>query len=411
MRPYFVASQIATWTTLEIGKLQQSCSFKTERKFKITMATLKNENHAQRELQHQHQHLQPRTPHTPQPSYQQPQQHGMKSSWSARVEAYVRDLVNKYAPGVEVKNPSLYENALRHNSSSNERLEYLGDAVVYLAVASYLHMRYPKEDEAFMTRLRSKIVQGNTLSTLCLRSTKLGDFAAWHNSQNSQNSQNVQTVPPKTNKTNMMEDIFEAFLGALYEDQGFDVARMWVVGFLEDNLDFAQIVVQQDNYKDVFIRVYSRQNGQPPKYETIVAPGMSAMSAMSGMSGNVCMTIKHYTRIFDKDGLIIATGYGDTKQIAEQDASRCALQHIGISNKHVRATQGNSTMTMTMNATSTHPMHPMQGGQCHHQHAPHHYHHKKQPFKNNNNTSSSSHSIKVARRIANTAMCASSASN
>lgn len=221
-------------------------------------------------------------------------------------DEYIQSLVYKYAPsGTRIQNMALYRSALRHRSPKSERLEYLGDAVVYLAVASYVHARYPKQDEGFMTRLRTRIVRGSTLGTLCLRATNLASFV------DVKFGAGASASTGSSSQVQILEDIFEAFLGAMYEDLGFDVARTWLVGFLEDNLDFAQVVIQQEDDKDAFMRLYSRVHGSIPRFEVITL-------------NTGCV----FVRIFNKDNHIIATGKGADRKQAERAAARHALQGV-----------------------------------------------------------------------------------
>lgn len=248
---------------------------------------------------------------------------------------YVNELLARYCPGKCIKNAHLYERALTHRSAaagrhnprtagvrSNERLEYLGDAVLYLAVAAYLHQRYPDEDEGFLTRVRTKLVKGSTLADLCARGTRLGELLRLRNSRcHGAHCATGATAHVKGKAANAhvsaaaLEDVLEAFLGAVFEDHGFDVARAWLVGFLEDNVDFAQLVAHQDNPKDVLNRHYRATYGCVPAYEEV------GTSAADGQL---------WVRVRGRDGGVIATGAGTDRKKADEAAARAALDYLHV---------------------------------------------------------------------------------
>jgi ribonuclease-3 len=244
------------------------------------------------------------------------------------------NMIARYVPGVDVSGVSLdvYRQAMTHRSyctrftkaanaacprdcvplqeRSNERLEFLGDSVLSLIVTSYLFERYPNENEGFMTRMRTKLVNGNMLANLCQAGTRLPEF--------------VIVRPPSsgpaagTNKQSqrILEDVFEAFLGALFIDLGFEVARRWLVGLLEEHVNFAHLVAHQNNPKDVLHRYFVARHGYTPSYE----------DAVSSSSDAVLVSVI----VRDRDGCVIATGVGNTRRAAEDDAAKNAVHYLGI---------------------------------------------------------------------------------
>jgi dsRNA-specific ribonuclease len=231
---------------------------------------------------------------------------------------------------------------------SYERLEFLGDAVLGLATASYLFRRYPDEDEGFLTRMRTKLINGRMLTGLCARHTPLPAFAVFsqplfgdvcdcqgpggggggggpNNHRHRQGQQQQQHTPGKGKKhkkdpnqqnqqptrartltqyERMLEDVFEAFLGAIFVDQGFDAASRWIVGFLEENVDFAELVATQENDKDLLNRHYMRTFGYVPIIEDLSDTTV---------------------RIVTPGGAVISTGIGPTPRAARDAAVRNAL--------------------------------------------------------------------------------------
>jgi ribonuclease-3 len=221
------------------------------------------------------------------------------------VRCYAQELLSKYAPGTQVRDPTLYDRALTHRSANrsecNEQLEYLGDAVLYLAVASYLHTRYPTAREDLLSRVRSNLIRGSTLADLCSRGTRLGTLLR------------LRKLDTNGPTKSALEDVMEAFLGAVFKDQGFEVAQAWLVGFLEDHVDFAQLIAHQDNPKDVLNRHCKASYGIVPVYEELDGQH----------TGPVIV------RIWDRaDGNILATGRGVDRKRAEQTAARHALQFM-----------------------------------------------------------------------------------
>ncbi len=234
--------------------------------------------------------------------------------------AYVNELLGQYTDGLQVRDRSLYVRALTHRSahgapppplaaarashSNNERLEFLGDAVLYLALTAYLHQRYPMADEGMLTKIRTKLVAGRMLADLCKRHTQLGNLL-------------ITSGRTAMASAAAHEDAFEAWLGAIHEDQGYEAARRWLIGFLEDHVDFAQLVAHRDNPKDVLNRRLRVEHGVAPTYEQL-----PAVLAHDG-------TTVHHVRIRSRDGSVLATGSGPDPQRAETSAARRALQTLG----------------------------------------------------------------------------------
>ncbi len=144
----------------------------------------------------------------------------------------------------------LYKQAFRHRSASlhhksgsrinNERLEYLGDAVLGVVVADYLFRRFPFENEGFLTEMRSKIVSRSSLNKL---SNKLGlkDFMHFSNADVRQ----MKSVGG---------DAFEACVGALYLDKGYHFTRKIIIKrIVEVHFDLEQLVQSEISYKSKII--------------------------------------------------------------------------------------------------------------------------------------------------------------
>ncbi len=209
--------------------------------------------------------------------------------------------------GVTPINLSLYRLALTHSSVSNEvaigikrnneRLEYLGDAVIDLIIADLLYKRFPKKDEGFLTELRSKVVNGQMLNMI---SRKMGldkllitDLKRMHQSPRNRN---------------IFADALEAFIGAVYLDKGYDETY----SFIKDRVvalyvDFDDLVATESNFKSKILE-WSQRNSKVVSYEMVQDPK------------------GRHNKQFVLDLLIdnekVSTGNGYSKKVAEQDAAR-----------------------------------------------------------------------------------------
>jgi ribonuclease-3 len=190
----------------------------------------------------------------------------------------------------------------------NERLEFLGDAVLNLAVAAYLFERYPDESEGFLTRMRTKLVNGNMVAQFCR-------FAGLHEFVIVSKQVEEDTASGGRLNKNVLEDAFEAFLGALFTDRGFDVAMQFIARFAEDNVDFAALVKQHTNHKDAFATYFQQRFREAPVYAE-VRHGRSDLE--------VAVSVRNAA------GNVLGVGRGTTRRAAENEAARAALQMYGV---------------------------------------------------------------------------------
>lgn len=204
---------------------------------------------------------------------------------------------------------------------SNERLEFLGDAILNFVVANYLYERYPDANEGFLTKIRTKIVNGNKLAELATY-LNLGDHLII--------SQQLEANRGRNNKNNL-EDVFESLLGAIYLDfssgndgfieengVGFQTVMKFIITILETYIDFSTIVVQKVNPKDTFVKLAQHNFQWTPKFYEI----------------NVCdkdNTKEHTISIKNNEDFTIAVATGETRKLAEINASEKALKYYGWS--------------------------------------------------------------------------------
>jgi ribonuclease III len=197
---------------------------------------------------------------------------------------------------------------------SNERLEFLGDSVLGMVVAAYLYERYPDHDEGFLTTMRARIVNGNMLARL---SSKIGIGGMVLISKQIEDAGGRSSAK-------ILEDTLEALIGAIYLDfgsKGIAVAKTFIINMIEGNIDFAELVSKNQNYKDVFLKFFMQQYNYAPKFNDM---NVSAHTFGPGdKSCGVC--------IKTKDGGIVAIGRGVNKKAAELDASFNALKYFNVS--------------------------------------------------------------------------------
>lgn len=161
--------------------------------------------------------------------------------------------------GQSPKNISLFQLAFRHTSASketsvegfresNERLEYLGDAVLGMIVAEFLFTKYPFRDEGFLTEIRSRIVNRESLNQIArkLGLDKLIEYDG-----------NFKGMSPRSS---VYGDALEAFVGAVYMDQGFAFARKFVISNLLTHYDLDSIVQNNFNFKSQIIEWGQRES-------------------------------------------------------------------------------------------------------------------------------------------------------
>jgi ribonuclease-3 len=192
---------------------------------------------------------------------------------------------------------------------SNERLEFLGDSVLNMVVATYLFERFPDENEGFLTKMRTKLVNGRMLAHLS-KTVSLNKHILI--------SKQIEDNEGRYN-LNILEDAFEAFIAAIYLDLGFEEASNWIIGVIEYHIDFADLIIQNNNYKDQFFKLFQQVHGYLPKFFEM---NVETNSRMGQKVFTVC--------IKDAAGVVISIGKGRNKKEAENDAAQKAMDRISI---------------------------------------------------------------------------------
>lgn len=210
------------------------------------------------------------------------------------------------------ENKELLERALTHRSAlneknssaevSNERLEFLGDAVLELATTKFLFDRYPEEPEGTLTAYRSSLVKTETLVTIAV---KLGLGAKLHMSKGE------EATGGRTN-IGILADTMEAYLGALYLDQGLDTVVKLLEEILFPNIDE---IIKNKLYKDAkshLQEIVQALGFETPTYEVVTEVGPDHD--------------KEFTVVVSIGNTIAGRGTGKSKQHAQQAAAQQAVK-------------------------------------------------------------------------------------
>ncbi len=211
-------------------------------------------------------------------------------------------------------NLQLYKLAMRHTSvakenengikESNERLEYLGDAVLGMIVAEYLFCKFPYKSEGFLTEIRSRIVNRESLNGVS-KKIGLSNLVEYDNS--SRNS-----IKPKS----LFGDTLEALIGAVFLDKGYKHCKRFVIRkLLTPNYDIDEIVTNNPNYKSKIIE-WAQKESRDLKFEII---GIEEVNHLKKFTAQV---------ILEEEPL--GRGYGLSKKKAEQDAAQKSLDLLKI---------------------------------------------------------------------------------
>ena len=212
----------------------------------------------------------------------------------------------------EMGNP---KNLLELRDRSYERLEYFGDRVVKIAVSFYLFKRYPNSDEGFMTRTQSKIEDKDNLAEMS-KEIGLGKFFIISKQIESMNGRNLQKIH---------EDVFEAFLGALFHSNGFEPAFELMINLLETMIDYAEKLYKDNNYKDALLRYYHAQKWKFPSYCSIYFEGPPhKRTYIMGVEKPDAKQDAHFKN------KCAGFGLGMSKKEGEQAAAKMALINYGV---------------------------------------------------------------------------------
>jgi len=201
-----------------------------------------------------------------------------------------------------------YKRALMHRSKpdditdSNERLEFLGDAILGAAVAEYLFKKYPYQPEGYLTELRSRIVRRETMNNVALR-MGLNKMVQYN-----QNDKGLS-------RSHIFGNALEALIGAVYLDKGFIKTRKFILNqIIRAYIDLDIMESTDTNYKNQLLS-WAQRNNRVLTFETLDEKMES--------------TRKLFTVGIMLDGELFASGTGYNKKEAGQVAAKHALEKIG----------------------------------------------------------------------------------
>ncbi|HYV92209.1 MAG TPA: ribonuclease III [Chitinophagales bacterium] len=216
----------------------------------------------------------------------------------------------KQLTGFTPSNLHLYHTAFRHSSisenmyDSNERLEFLGDAILGAVIASYLYKKFPYKNEGYLTDIRSKMVSRSQLSTIA-------------NKMGIEQLINLNGADSLLSKKSLAGNALESLVGAVFIDKGFQTAQQFILKkIVTPYLDIEDIEISEFNYKSKLLE-WSQKAGK-----------------------SLTFTLKHHTRSHHHtlykiaamiDGKEYGTGEDTNKKKAEKQAAKHAFEVLQLS--------------------------------------------------------------------------------
>jgi len=218
--------------------------------------------------------------------------------------------------GYKPKNLPLFELALLHSSQgrtskeghkeSNERLEYLGDAVLNMAIAEYLFKKYPFKDEGFLTEIRSRIVKRESLNLLARKMNihKVMEF------------QDKDKLPPRDRAKSIYGNALEAIIGAVFLDRDYKYCKRFVLEkIVQQHLDLEQVIQTDSNYKSKIIEWAQKEHHEVVFESTAVEDSPP---------------YNQFVVRLLVDDVETSVGTGTSKKKAEQDAALKACHQLKL---------------------------------------------------------------------------------
>ena len=215
--------------------------------------------------------------------------------------------------GVKFNKIELLNNALTHTSyanekgkifDNNERLEFLGDAVLELASSTYLFEKFSEMSEGELTKTRASIVCQQTLAKLA-KNLNIGEVLLLGHGEEASGGRT---------RTTTLEDTFEAIIGAIYLDSGWEVAKNYVIRQLAPEFEKIKNGQNPKDFKSQLQEIVQRKPSSKIEYVELSASGPDHMK-----------TFEYAVKI---DGKIFGKGTGKTKKLAEQMAAQKALEKL-----------------------------------------------------------------------------------
>jgi ribonuclease-3 len=213
--------------------------------------------------------------------------------------------------GYQFKNPQLLKEALTHSSiadnrlNSNERMEFLGDAVLDLIICEALYLKFPEYQEGDLTKVKSAVVSRRTCAEVS-NETGLTDLLVIGKGISSRNA-----MP-----SSLAAAVYESIVAAIYLDGGFDIVKQYVLRTMTPKLEIIASNNHQQNYKAVLQQHAQKTLGATPLYELLDEKGPDHSKCFE-----VCVCV---------DGRRFTSAWGPNKKMAEQKAALLALEDLGV---------------------------------------------------------------------------------
>lgn len=215
------------------------------------------------------------------------------------------------ALGIEFDDPEILALALRHAShsdsrlDSNERLEFLGDAILGMVVCERIFQKFPDQLEGEMTKIKSTVVSRKTCADIAERLGLDGLLVIGKGMQ-------TQEIMPRS----LAAAVFESVIAAVYLDKGFDAARSFLLPLIDPAIEEADESGHQQNFKSVLQQHAQQVLGQSPAYRVLDEKGPDHA--------------KCFKVAVELGGVLHEACWGQSKKQAEQQAAQLALYELGV---------------------------------------------------------------------------------
>jgi ribonuclease-3 len=203
--------------------------------------------------------------------------------------------------GFQPRDLDIYKKALTHRSAvlrdedSNERLEFLGDAILGAVVGEAVYLRYPGGDEGYLTQMRSRIVSRDSLN----RMAEQTELRQW-----------MQVKGNESHFRNIGGNMLEALAGAIFLDIGFKKCKKVLLEYLFSQVDWQELECTETDYKSRMVERVQKK-GKQLSFRVNTLPQKNGKPA-------------EFRADVVVDGTVLGTGQGHSKKDAEQEASRKA---------------------------------------------------------------------------------------
>jgi len=196
-------------------------------------------------------------------------------------------------------------NEAKHIKTSNERLEFLGDAVLSFLTSRFLYETYPEYPEGILTNVRSSLVKTTSLADIS-KTLRLGELLFLSHGEEASGGRANQSL---------LADVFEALLGAIFLDQGVEVARTFLTTYLFPHTAGIVSTKSYVDYKSLLQEIIQQNSRQSPVYEVVKSEGPDHARTF---------WVEAHTGT-----TVLGAGKGKSKQEAEQAAALVALEKMG----------------------------------------------------------------------------------